>query len=78
MISVPPGVRICLAARPVDMLKGFDGLAAVVQQHLGQDPFSGQIFAFRGKRGDLLKLLLWDGQGFLIPPTRNLCKGGRV
>lgn len=70
MISVPPGVRIWLAARPVDMRKGFDGLAAVVQQHLGQDPFSGQIFAFRGKRGDLLKLLLWDGQGFLLVAKR--------
>jgi len=70
MISVLPGVRIWLAARPVDMRKGFDGLAAVVQQHLGQDPFSGQIFAFRGKRGDLLKILVWDGQGFVLIAKR--------
>lgn len=70
MITAPPGVRIWLAARPVDMRKGFDGLAAVVQQQLGQDPFSGQIFAFRGKRGDLLKLLVWDGQGFLLVAKR--------
>lgn len=70
MIAVPPGVRIWLAARPVDMRKGFDGRAAVVQQHLRKDPFSGQLFVFRGKRGDLLKILVWDGQGFLLIAKR--------
>ena len=58
MISVPPGVRVWLAARPVDMRKGFDGLAAVVQQHLHKDPFSGQLFVFRGKRGNRLTLCI--------------------
>ena len=42
------------------MRKGFEGLAALVQQHLDQDPFSGQLFAFRGRRGDLEKVLSWD------------------
>lgn len=70
MISVPPVVRVWLAARPVDMRKGFDGLAAVVQQHLRKDPFSGQLFVFRGRRGDLLKILMWDGQGFVLISKR--------
>lgn len=71
MIAVPPGVRVWLAARPVDMRKGFDGLAAVVQHHLHKDPFSGQVFVFRGKRGDLVKLLVWDGQGFILMAKRR-------
>ena len=50
--------------------KGFDGLAALVQQHLGQDPFSGQLFAFRGRRGDLVKVLSWDGQGLCLNSKR--------
>lgn len=50
--------------------KGFDGLAALVQQHLGQDPFSGQLFAFRGRRGDLVKVLSWDGQGLCLYAKR--------
>ncbi len=65
MIAPPPGVRVWLAAGVTDMRKGFDGLAALVQQRLGQDPFSGQLFAFRGRRGDLVKVLSWDGQGLL-------------
>jgi transposase len=48
MIAPPPNVRVWLAAGVTDMRKGFDGLAVLVQQHLGQDPFSGQLFAFRG------------------------------
>ena len=42
------------------------GLAALVQQHLGKDPFSGQMFIFRGRRGHLLKILYWDGQGLIL------------
>jgi transposase len=66
MIAPPPGVRVWLAAGVTDMRKGFDGLAWLVQQHLGQDPFSGQLFAFRGRRGDLVKILSWDGQGLCL------------
>jgi transposase len=50
--------------------KGFDGLAVLVQQYLGQDPFSGQLFAFRGRRGDLVKILSWDGQGLCLYAKR--------
>jgi transposase len=60
MIVPPPGVRVWLAAGVTDMRKGFDGLAALVQQHLDQDPSSGQLFDFRGRRGDLVKVLSWD------------------
>jgi transposase len=66
MISVPGGVRVYLALGPTDMRKGFDGLAALVQTQLAQDPFAGHVFVFRGKRGDRLKLLYWDGQGLCL------------
>jgi transposase len=48
----PSGVRVWLAAGATDMRRGFDGLARQVQEALGQDPFSGQLFVFRGRRGD--------------------------
>jgi len=63
MIAPPAGVRIWLVAGAIDMRRGFDGLAALVAQQLNRDPFSGQVFAFRGRRGHLIKLLFWDGQG---------------
>lgn len=66
MIAVPSGVRVWLAAGRTDMRKGFDGLAAHVQQTLRDDPFGGQLFVFRGRRGDLLKVLWWDGQGLCL------------
>jgi transposase len=66
MITPGPGVRIWLAAGLTDMRRGFDGLAALVQQQLGKDPFSGQLFIFRGRRGHLLKVLFWDGQGLVL------------
>jgi hypothetical protein len=59
LIGPPGGVRVYLAAGVTDMRKGFDGLAALVQQRLRQDPFGGAVYAFRGKRGDLVKLLWW-------------------
>ena len=63
MLTPPMGVRIYLALAPVDMRKGFDGLAAQVQQVLRQDPFGGQLFLFRSRRGDRLKAVWWDGTG---------------
>lgn len=58
--------RVWLACGATDMRKGFDGLAVLVQQVLRQDPHSGALFAFRGKRGDLVKLLWYDGQGLCL------------
>ena len=57
MIAPPDGTRIWIAAGFTDMRRGFDGLAALVQAQLEANPFSGQIFAFRGRRGDRIKLL---------------------
>lgn len=52
MIALPPNARVWLAAGATDMRKGFDGLAALVQTHLSEDPFSGHLFVFRGRAGD--------------------------
>jgi transposase len=66
VISLAPGTKVFLACRPVDLRNGFDGLAAKVQQMIGADPFNGQLFLFRGKRGDYLKALYWDGTGLCL------------
>lgn len=66
MIGLPASTRVWLAAGKTDMRRGFDGLAAIAQTALEQDPFSGHVFVFRGKRGDIIKLLWWDGQGMCL------------
>ena len=66
MFSLSNSHRYYLYQKVCDMRKGFDGLAALAQQALQQDPFSGHLFVFRGRRGDLLKVLYWDGQGFCL------------
>lgn len=66
MITPPAGARVYLAMMPCDMRKGLDGLAAQVQSMLAADPFSGALFIFRGKRGDHLKILAWDGSGLCL------------
>ncbi|WP_145144492.1 IS66 family insertion sequence element accessory protein TnpB [Roseomonas gilardii] len=70
MLSFNAGVRIHLALGVTDMRKSFDGLAAQVQTVLKADPFSGHLFLFRGRRGDLLKALWWDGQGLMLLAKR--------
>ena len=66
MIGLPAGTRVWLAAGVTDMRKGFDSLAMQAQSVLGKDPFSGHVFCFRGRRGDLVKLLWWDGDGLCL------------
>lgn len=66
MIQPPPGTRVYLACRPVDMRRGFDGLSAEVADVLKQDPYSGHLFIFRSKRGDYLKILYWDTSGLCL------------
>lgn len=66
MISPPVGVRVWLAAGATDLRKGFDGLAGLVQTQLLEDPFSGQLFVFRGRQGDKIKVLWWDGDGLCL------------
>jgi len=66
MIPVPIGVRVWIATGRTDMRRGFDGLALQVQETLKQDPHSGHLFVFRGRRGDLVKVLWHDGQGMCL------------
>ena len=66
MIAPSSNVHMWLACGHTDMRRGFDGLSSQVQQQLGKDPFGGQLFVFRGRRGDLIKVLCWDGQGLCL------------
>ena len=66
MLSLPLPVRIFLCTRHADLRKSFDGLAQLVREFLGADPLSGHLFVFRNKRGDRLKLLYWDRDGYAI------------
>jgi transposase len=66
VIAIPSGCRVWLATGHTDMRKGFDGLALIVQETLKHDPHCGHLFVFRGRRGDLIKCLWWDGQGLCL------------
>jgi transposase len=66
MITLPAGTQVWIAAGVTDLRRGFTGLSAVVQTKLEQNPFGGQVFVFRGRRGDLLKILWWDGDGLCL------------
>jgi transposase len=66
MITVPAGVRVLVAMKPVDFRRGADSLAALAQEELRRDPFSGTIIVFRSKRADRLKILAWDGSGLIL------------
>jgi transposase len=66
MITVPAGAQIWIAAGVTDLRRGFTGLSAMVQTKLEQDPFGGHVFVFRGRRGDLIKVLWWDGDGLCL------------
>jgi transposase len=66
MLSLSLPGRVFLCTLPTDMRKSFDSLAGLVEQQLGQDPLAGDLFVFRSKRGDRLKLLYWDQDGLAI------------
>ncbi len=66
MTLVPAGVRVHIALGVTDMRKGLDGLAMLVQGVLEQDPFSGHLFAFRGRKANLTKIVFWDGTGLCL------------
>jgi transposase len=66
MITVPAGVRVLVATKPVDFRRGADSLAALVREQLKHDPFSGTIYIFRSKRADRLKIVAWDGSGLVL------------
>jgi len=63
MIPVPTNTKVWLAAGVTDMRKGYASLAAQAEKVLELDPFAGHLFVFRGRRGDLIKVIWWDGQG---------------
>ena len=70
MIGLPANTRVWIVAGHTDMRKGFDGLAAVAQSALATNPFCGHVFVFRGRRGDILKVLWFDGQGLMLLAKR--------
>ena len=75
MIAPGGPLRVYVATRPVDFRKGHDGLAAVVQQMFGLDPFCGAAFVFRSKRADRIKVLVWDRTGMVLVHKR--LEGGK-
>jgi len=66
MIAIASGLKVLVATKPIDFRKGMDGLAALVKEHLSDDPFSGTVFVFRAKRADRVKLIVWDGTGLCL------------
>ena len=70
MIGLPAGTRVYIACGVTDLRRGFDGLAAQVERVLQLDPYGGAIFIFRGRRGDMIKALHWDGQGLVLYAKR--------
>jgi hypothetical protein len=70
MIGPSGTVRILVATKPVDFRKGADGLAALVRDTMGADPFSGAVYVFRAKRADRVKLVFWDGTGVVLVAKR--------
>lgn len=87
MISLAPGTKVYLAAKPVSMRLGFDGLSALTYSIFSADPFSGHLFLFRSKAGSYLKALYWDGSGLCLYAKRleqgrfvwpSLVDGGQI
>jgi transposase len=66
VLTIPPAVRIYLAVGATDLRRGVDGLSVVVRERFGLDPLSGHLFVFRNRRGDRLKMLVWDRSGFWV------------
>jgi transposase len=66
MMAPPAGTKIWIAAGVTDLRRGYTGLSGLVQTTLEQNPFSGHVFVFRGRRGDLIKLIWYDGDGFCL------------
>jgi transposase len=70
-VIVPSGaVRVLVATKPVDFRKGMEGLAALVREAMGADPFCGTVYVFRVKRADRVKLIFWDGTGMVLVAKR--------
>ena len=70
MIGIRAGTRIWIVAGVTDLRRGFTGLRGMVQTALQENPFSGHVFIFRGRRGDLIKVLWFDGDGLCLLAKR--------
>jgi transposase len=66
VLTLPPSVEVFLAAGVTDLRRSVDGLRAIVEREFGKDPYSGHLFVFRNRRGDRLKILVWDRSGFWV------------
>lgn len=66
MLTLPTSVRVHLAAEPIDLRRGHDGLVAIVRSEWGLNPFDGHLFVFLGRRLDRVKILVWDRNGFVL------------
>lgn len=66
MIGPSGAVRVMVATKPVDFRKGMEGLATLVRESMGADPFLGAVYVFRAKRADRIKLVFWDGTGLCL------------
>jgi transposase len=70
MLTLPPTVRVFVASAPVDLRKGFDGLSALVQSSFGHDPTSGFLFVFYNRRGEQVRILFFDRNGYCVIAKR--------
>ena len=75
MMALRADLKVVVASQPIDFRRGVNGLVALVAEALGADPYCGQVFVFRSKRKDRLKLLTWDGSGIVLA-TKWLEAGG--
>jgi transposase len=66
MLTLPTSVRVYIAAEPVDLRRGHDGLVAIVRNEWRLNPFDGHLFVFLGRRLDRVKILVWDRNGFVL------------
>ena len=71
MIQITPHKRILVAKEPLDLRKGIDGTAAQCRNELEEAPFTGKVFVFRNRARTMIRILVYDGQGFLILPRKN-------
>lgn len=74
MIQITPHMRILVAKEPLDLRKGIDGTAAQCRNELEEDPFTGTVFVFRNRARTMIRILVYDGQGFWLM-TKRLSKG---
>jgi transposase len=66
LITAPANLKVLVASRPIDFRRGVNGLVALVADQLAADPYCGDVFIFRSKRHDRLKLIVWDGTGMIM------------